>query len=195
MPGQFSEWLHGETLANQGMMLSPWYPPHYVWAAIEGACGLEVRGKEVACNPRLPPQWKWIGARNVPFRGRQLTWFIARVPEPTLYANFGCKTDFTLQGYDRDVTPMLRLSSEVTEIALQRGGGFVIFMGNTAARTVTTPLRFARRLRGRYHVRYFTSLLDEWVARENLDGQELERGFAVDLDASGFCVIELQRVR
>ncbi len=44
VPGQFSEWLHGETLANQGMMLSPWYPPHYVWAAIEGACGLEVRG-------------------------------------------------------------------------------------------------------------------------------------------------------
>lgn len=195
VPGQFSEWLHGETLANQGMMLSPWYPPHYVWAAIEGACGLEIRGKEVACNPRLPPQWKWLGARNVPFRGTQLTWFVARVPEPTLYANFGCATELKLETYDRDVTPVLRLGSEVTEIALRRGDGFVIFMGNTATRTVTTPLRLARQLRGRYHVRYFTSLLGEWVQREDLDGRQLERGFAIDLDAAGFCVIELQRAR
>ena len=29
--------------ANQGMMLSPWYPPRYVWSAIEGACGLRPR--------------------------------------------------------------------------------------------------------------------------------------------------------
>jgi len=30
VPGQFSEWLHGETLVNQGMMLSPWFPPRYL---------------------------------------------------------------------------------------------------------------------------------------------------------------------
>ena len=67
-------------------------------------------------------------------------------------------------------------------------------MGNTATRTVTTPLRFARSLRGRYHVRYFTSLLSEWVVRENQDGRKLAHGFAVDVDALGFCVLELQRV-
>ena len=89
---------------------------------------------------------------------------------------------------------MLRLSSEVTEIALRRGDDFVILMGNTAARTITTPLRFARSLRGRYHIRYFTSLLGEWATRENVEGSELEHGFAIDLDATGFCVIELKRV-
>ena len=88
VPGQFSEWLHGETLANQGMMLSPWYPPRYVWSAIEGACGLRVHGRQPGCNPLLPPHWKWVGARNVPFRGKRLTWFVARAPEPTLYATF-----------------------------------------------------------------------------------------------------------
>ncbi len=195
VPGQFSEWLHGETLANQGMMLSPWYPPHYVWAAIEGACGLEIRESDVACNPRLAPQWKWIGARNVPVRGAQLTWFVARVPQPTLYANFGCSTELSLEGYDDDVTPMLRLGNDVAEIALRRGNDYVILMGNTASRTVTTPLRFARPLRGRYHIRYFTSLLGEWMQRENVEGADLQRGFAVDLDASGFCVIELQRIK
>ena len=130
----------GETLANQGMMLSPWYPPRYVWAAIEGACGLDVRGEAIACNPRLAPQWKWIGARNVPVRGKALTWFAVRLPETTLYTNFGCVTGLRLQPYDRDVTPMLQLGDDVTEIALQRGKDFVIFMGNTASRTITTPL-------------------------------------------------------
>ena len=46
VPGEFSEWLHGETLVNQGMMLSPWFPPRYLWAAIEGACGLQPTEKE-----------------------------------------------------------------------------------------------------------------------------------------------------
>jgi hypothetical protein len=193
VPGQFSEWLHGETLANHGMMLSPWYPPHYVWAAIEGACGLEIRPSEITCNPQLAPQWKWLGARNVPFRGKSLTWFAARVPETTLYTNFECKTDLKLQAYDRDETPMLRLGEDVTEIAMRRGDDYVILMGNTASRTVTTPLRFTRPLRGRYHVRYFTSLLSEWVTHENLQGQDLEAGIAVDVDSLGFCLVELYR--
>ncbi|HET6276366.1 MAG TPA: trehalase family glycosidase [Candidatus Cybelea sp.] len=195
VPGQFSEWLHGETLANQGMMLSPWYPPRYVWSAIEGACGLDIHGPRLACNPRLAPQWKWIGARNVPFRGKRLTWFAARLPEPALYANFECASDFSLQVYGRDVTPMLQRGENVTEIALQRGSDYVIFLGNTAARTITTPLRFTRPLRGRYRLRYFTSLLGEWQQRENVEGRELERGLAVDVDASGFSVIELTRLR
>ncbi len=191
VPGQFSEWLHGETLANQGMMLSPWYPPRYVWSAIEGACGLEIRGKQLVCNPRLAPQWKWLGCRNVVVRGKRLTWFIARTPEPSLYANFACVSGLHVETYDRDATPMLRLGDDVTEIALQRRGSLVIFIGNTATRTVTTPLRFARSLRGRYRVRYFTSLLGEWVEPGSLDARKLEAGFAIDLDALGFCVLEL----
>jgi hypothetical protein len=192
VPGQFSEWLHGETLANQGMMLSPWYPPRYVWSAIEGACGLDVRAKNLTCSPRLAPQWKWLGARNVPFRDRSLTWFVARLPETTLYANFECVTDLKLQTYRRDVTPLLELGDDVTEIALQSGRDYVIFMGNTAARTITTPLRFARKLRGRYHVRYFTSLLGEWSFLDNVEGRRLQHGLAIDVDSLGFCVVELR---
>ncbi len=193
VPGQFSEWLHGETLANQGMMLSPWYPPRYVWSAIEGACGLEIRGSPPACNPRLAPQWKWLGARNVPFRGKNLSWFAVRLPETTLFANFECTSDLSLQRYARDVTPMLQRGDDVTEIAFARGSDYVIFLGNTSSRTVTTPLRFARRLRGRYDVRYYTSLLGEWGQRLNVDGRGLERGFALDIDALGFSLIELKR--
>jgi hypothetical protein len=194
VPGQFSEWLHGETLANQGMMLSPWYPPRYVWAAVEGACGFGIRESVLTCNPRLAPQWKWLGVRNLIFRGKSLTWFIARVPEPTLYANFDCSTEFPLQRYDRDVTPMLHLEDHVTEIALRRGRNYVIFIGNTASRTIITPVRFARTLTGRYRVRYFTSLLGEWMVHGEMEGSAIEHGLAVDIDALGFCIIELQRV-
>lgn len=194
VPGQFSEWLHGETLANQGMMLSPWYPPRYVASALEGACGLDIRAPRLTCNPRLAPQWKWIGARNVLFRGKRLTWFTARLPEPVLYSNFECASDFDREVYERDVTPMLQRGEDVTEIALQRGSDYVIFLGNTAARTVTTPLRFNRSLHGRFNVRYFTSLLDEWQERENVDARELVHGLAVDVDAQGFSVIELRSI-
>ena len=36
VPGQFSEWFDGESLANRGMRLSPWEPPRFLWAAVEG---------------------------------------------------------------------------------------------------------------------------------------------------------------
>ena len=36
VPGQFSEWYHGESLVNNGMKLSPWFPPKYLWTAVEG---------------------------------------------------------------------------------------------------------------------------------------------------------------
>ncbi|MBV9148808.1 MAG: hypothetical protein JO024_03010, partial [Candidatus Eremiobacteraeota bacterium] len=50
VPGQFSEWLHGEILVNQGMMLSPWDAPRYLWAAIEGAGGLNMSPTETKIN-------------------------------------------------------------------------------------------------------------------------------------------------
>ena len=68
VPGQFSEWLHGETLANRGMMLSPWFPPRFLWAAIEGAAGLDLSGDEPICNPCLAPNWRWLGVRRLCFR-------------------------------------------------------------------------------------------------------------------------------
>jgi hypothetical protein len=88
VPGQFSQWLHGETLVNQGMTLSPWFPPRYLWAAIEGAGGLNSSGGSPSVTPRLASDWKWLGVRNVPYRDRTLTWFVVRTPELARYSNF-----------------------------------------------------------------------------------------------------------
>ena len=89
MPGQFSEWLHGETLTNEGMMLSPWDPPRYLWAAMEGVGGLDPSGDGVTLHPRLASDWKWLGVQNLPYRGKRAD--LLRRPRPghcRLYANF-----------------------------------------------------------------------------------------------------------
>ncbi|MBV9973695.1 MAG: hypothetical protein JO135_10210, partial [Candidatus Eremiobacteraeota bacterium] len=81
VPGQFSEWLHGEILVNQGMMLSPWDAPRYLWAAIEGAGGLSIYGPEAKINPSLAADWRWLTAVNVPFRRKSIAWVACRMPD------------------------------------------------------------------------------------------------------------------
>ncbi len=112
VPGQFSEWLHGETLANQGMMLSPWFPPRYLWAAIEGAAGLDLSGGTPSVYPRLSPTWKWLGVRNVPYRGHDLSWFAVRAPELRMYVNQQLDESIQYDQYDEDVTASVHVTGE-----------------------------------------------------------------------------------
>ena len=78
VPGQFGEWLDGETLANRGIRLSPWFPPRYLWAAIEGACGLSAEIDGAVIAPKVPPGWQWIAARNVPLADATVSWVAVR---------------------------------------------------------------------------------------------------------------------
>ena len=89
VPGQFSEWLHGETLVNQGMMLSPWFPPRYLWAAIEGAAGFDVSEGVPSVNPRLAPDWQWMGVQNLPL-GEAASYLVCRAA----FLNFGSTRTF-----------------------------------------------------------------------------------------------------
>ncbi len=194
VPGQFSEWLHGETLANQGMMLSPWFPPRYVWAAVEGAAGLDVSEGEPSCNPRLAPDWRWLGVRNLRFRGGYVTWFIARVPGEVMYATFRFRSDLEYHAYDRDVTDELleATSEEVAPILLERDGELVLFVGNTADRTVSTSVKFKKDLRATFDVKLFSSMRGEWI-EEKRTSRELHKGIAVPVDRRGFSIAELRR--
>ena len=54
VPGQFSEWFDGESLTNKGMRLSPWEPPRFLWATIEGVCGLMVMPGQPGISPIVP---------------------------------------------------------------------------------------------------------------------------------------------
>ncbi len=111
VPGQFSEWLHGETLTNEGMMLSPWDPPRYLWAAVEGVAGLDPSGDSLTLHPRLASDWKWLGLQNLPYRGKSLTYFAVRTPDLQVYANFHPQQSQPYQAYDEDISDQVRAGS------------------------------------------------------------------------------------
>jgi len=181
VPGQFSEWLHGETLVNQGMMLSPWFPPRYLWAAIEGAGGLDLSGGSPTVAPRLAPDWKWLGVRNVPYRNRTLTWFVARAPNVELYSNYSFHQPTPYVAYEHDVSDRLHLSGNAaTAIGLRRADDYVVLVGNATDRTVTTALRFDSDIAGSYRMRFFNSLRNAWTDGISLSSEKLKRGLALE---------------
>lgn len=195
VPGQFSEWLHGETLTNQGMMLSPWFPPRYVWAAIEGAAGLDLSGAQPRIDPHLPPDWKWIAMRNVCLAGSSVTWFVVRAGEQRTYATYRFDRSVPYEFYGRDASSSVRASGDaVSALALRKDGDVVIFVGNTTDRTVATSLRVSLALKGSYASREFNSLRGEWLESPNFDIEQLGRGMAVQIDSKGFYLLELRQI-
>jgi hypothetical protein len=194
VPGQFSEWLHGEALTNQGMMLSPWFPPRYLWAAIEGAAGLDLSGGSPSVSPRLAADWKWLGVRNLALAGAAVTWFVVRAPDLRMYANFRFDQSMSYEAYEEDVSRSVHVSGDAaTAIALRKGEHFAIFIGNTADRTITTAMCLESELGGKYATRTFNSMREKWLESHDLDVDSLHRGIAIQLDAKGFCLIELRQ--
>ena len=164
VPGQFSEWLHGETLVNSGMMLSPWFPPRYLWAAIEGAAGFRPDFTGPALDPRLPPAWNWIAVRNLPFAQRFLTWFVIRDNEGLRgYSNAAFETPIPLERLDEDVTGDFDVTGDdISVVALRDAKRTLVFVGNSAPHAITTRLGM-RHVRAR-HIRTFDGLARSWSA-------------------------------
>lgn len=193
VPGQFSEWLHGETLANQGMMLSPWFPPRYLWAAIEGAAGFDAAGDRPSVTPRLAPDWRWLGVRNVQAWGKQYSWFVVRAPELKMYATFRFEQSMPFEPYDEDAGNQVRVDGDAAiALALRRGNDFAVLIGNTSDRTITTSLRLSGDLGGSYDAKSYSSLRSHWVDLPRLRATTLRKGIPIQVDRKGFCVIELR---
>lgn len=194
VPGQFSEWLHGETLTNQGMMLSPWFPPRYLWAAIEGAGGLDLSGGSPSVSPRLAAEWKWLGVRNITLAGKNLSWFVARIPDEKMYATFRFDQSAPYEPYDEDITNQIEvMGDDACAIALRKAQNIVILIGNTIDRTISTSVTVGGTVAGRYAVKLFNSLRGGWVDGASIDSRILRRGIPLQIDGKGFCVIELRQ--
>ena len=195
VPGQFSEWLHGETLVNEGMMLSPWFPPRYLWAAIEGAAGLDTSVDDVRVTPRLAPSWKWLGAQNVPYRGRRLTWIAVRAPQIRLFTTFHSAVEsFEQEIYDEDISDLVRATSDdVIVIALRRLDRMLFFAGSTRQRAMAAALRYRAKLAGSYRLRYFDSLLGRWQDGGRVSAEQIMTGLGMRLERKGFWLVELQQ--
>ena len=194
VPGQFSEWLHGETLTNEGMMLSPWDPPRYLWAAIEGAAGFTLSDDSVALRPRLSPDWKWLGVRNLPYRGRNLTWFVVRTPDLRIFANFHPQQSDPYQCYDEDISGQIHAGlASVSTVGLRQGDAMVVLAGNTSGQTVNTSVRLDVPLSGAYRVRLYESLLGQWTDRGVITADTLQRGHVLQIERMGFSLLEIRQ--
>ncbi|HKU68224.1 MAG TPA: hypothetical protein VJP85_10645 [Candidatus Baltobacteraceae bacterium] len=193
VPGEFSEWLHGETLVNQGMPLSPWFPPRYIWAVAEGIFGFDISGDEPRLSPNLPSHWKWAGLRNVPFRGRSVTWFFARTPQLQLWSSerINCTPEADVLPHDLSERFTASGDDAITA-ALSDGNRIVCLVGNLQHRTVSSAIRLRDAQARSYGMRIYDSLEGTWLEARRVRGDELEGGVAIRLEPSGFHVIELR---
>ena len=148
--------------------MSPWEPPRFLWAAIEGVCGLTLTGDRPKIDPLIPANWKWVGLRRLPYHGREISYFAVRT-RGTLMLFTTCEvdTEFVHSLYERDVSDKIPLfSSSVRTIALQRGGEIALLVGNVSDATTSVPIDLADVLepRVRYHTRVYNSERDDWEA-------------------------------
>jgi hypothetical protein len=194
VPGQFSEWLHGETLVNQGMMLSPWFPPRYLWAAIEGAAGIDLTREAIRLTPQLAPQWTWLCVRNLPLRGEQATWLVARMPEITVFSTTRFEGPERCEIYPEDVTAQVEVNPKsAVRLGLRREGEVLLFAGNTGNCTTPATMHYHGQPQGNYRLRTYDSLDGQWRDRGHIAADQLSRGLPMQIERQGFCLLTLKQ--
>lgn len=65
-PGEFAERFEGDTGVRQGMALSPWVAPTFVWAVLQGVLGLTWTNGEPRFAPHWPDGWEQVTLRALP---------------------------------------------------------------------------------------------------------------------------------
>lgn len=193
VPGQFAEWLHGEILTNQGMTLSPWDAPRYLWAAIEGAAGLHVNGGQPRIDPNLADDWRWLTALDVPFRGETISWIVCRLPDGLhLYSTFPVASRARTTLYARNASGDVFVEDpQAVGVAFVGDGGRLLFVGNPQSRTSITAAGLEGLPEGAYRVRYFSSIFDQWEDLGRLTASDVARGIPIVAAGRGFALLEI----
>jgi hypothetical protein len=197
VPGQFSEWFDGESLVNRGMRLSPWDPPRFLRAAVEGVCGLLLTPDLPTINPLVPPSWKWVALRRLPYQGHEITYFAARQGDHfQIYANAALQTPHGQERYDEDVSALVHaFSPSAAVVALRRPGEMMVLVGNAGTQTSVVPLSLRELVRAeaRYDIRIYNSERGAWETGHRESGQ-VTQTLAVSVEANGYRAIELKEV-
>ncbi len=198
VPGQFSEWFDGESLINRGMRLSPWEPPRFLWAAIEGVCGLSTSGDVPTIQPLIPASWRWIALRREPYHGSDVSYFVTRQKDRfNIYATTEMETEHDRHRYQEDVSWGVSVFSEAAvAIALRRPGQCLILVGNVSTTTATVPLNIRRLVddRTRYATRIYNSERDSWEKGSVEVGADIS-SLAITVETRGYRLIELREER
>jgi glycogen debranching enzyme len=195
VPGQFGEYFDGESLINRGMRLSPWEPPRFLWAAVEGVCGVMLSTGPPRIKPLVPATWKWLALKRLPYHGMEITFFATR-EDGTLRisATVDIESDFPKEVYDTDVSPAVRVfSDDAAVVALKRPDEISILVGNLAAHTITAPLDISALLDARtaYNVCIYDSERDGWQPGE-INAAEDIGAVALSIEMGGYRLISLR---
>ena len=195
VPGQFSEWFDGESLSNHGMRLSPWEPPRFLWAAIEGVCGLMLTPDAPKINPLIPKDWKWVGLRNLPYHGSFLTFFLVREGDAgfRIYSTQNVDSDWGVELYASDVSENVQVfAANVVMIALEREGDMVVLLGNAREGTVFSPLLIQSHVppESRVLLRIYNSERGAWESGIEMSAAELQ-SVSISIEAGGFRLLEM----
>jgi hypothetical protein len=194
VPGQFSEWFDGESLANRGMRLSPWEPPRFLWAAIEGVCGLVLLPGAPRVNPLMPSDWNWVALRDVPYRGSPFSYFLVREADGVrVYTTCVIDCAWRTELYATDVSDTVRVfTKDAVGVALWRDGSLALLVGNTGAATIYAALQFIDEtiLPMRGSVRVYNSERRNWEEQGTLKREQLSSlGFSIE--RRGFRLVEI----
>lgn len=189
VPGQFSEWFDGESLVNRGMRLSPWEPPRFLWAMIEGAVGLDIEECNVKVQPRIPRDWKWLRVRNIGTAKGILGFFAARIKDNlTLYTASEFMQADNIDLYEEELTDLLDdLAVDTAAAAFGRSDGIIVCIGNTSGSKKPAPFITARLLDNarRYHVQLYQSEIEQWIDLGSHTGGDLTR-LSVEIAPYGY---------
>jgi glycogen debranching enzyme len=201
IPGQFAEWFDGESLINRGARLSPWEPPRFLWAAIEGICGLTPLGNGLRARPLLPGEWQWLGLRRFPFHQREHALFIARQPGASLRFYSTVPLEVAPGGevvlFDDDVSDAVALDHpEARHVALAREGAVLLGIGSASAARISATATLEGLLDPamEYVVARYDSNQATWDFSARLVGADLTT-LSVELAPCGCVVFALQPAR
>ncbi len=197
VPGQFSEWFDGESLVNRGMRLSPWEPPRFLWALLEGAVGLNVGLKRLAVNPRIPPDWRWLILRNLPYQGELVSFFMGRrVDGIYFFTSSEFDSDYHVERFETDLSDKVRpLSADMYTSAFGRDDEVLICLASTATgkQTGAFAVKGLFELDQEYKVSVYASETGDWAEIGPYTGDYLER-MSAWIEPGGFSLLRITRV-
>jgi glycogen debranching enzyme len=195
VPGQFSEYFDGESLINRGMRLSPWEPPRFLWAAVEGVCGVMLSTGSARIKPLVPAKWKWLALKRFPYHGAELTYFATRESGTFhIRATGGIESDLPNETYDSDVSTDVQVfSNDAAVVALQRRDEICVLVGNLADHTITASLDLLRLLDAQtmYDVCLYDSERDGWQPGEINAAKDIGT-VALSIEMGGYRLISLR---
>ncbi len=197
VPGQFSEWMDGQTLVNRGMRLSPWEAPRFLWAAFEGLAGVIVDSQGLRLDPKIPADWQWLRLSDLPVQGRKLSFFLARQPDGLhVYTSQELEGSVIVHQYQEVVNDVPTvLANDVFATCFRQDGEVLVCIGSSLNMPTMAPFMTHKVLHAsrRYRVERLSALDEKWRRMGEMPGTELQR-ITVRLDAQGYMIYRFTEV-